>query len=158
VTVLRFLKDVAKRFGQYVLMVIGGVSVFMTLALVVGYLPYSDRPGPGWYGWFEGAAIEDLWHNMPYVLGFATLAAWTALFYVLPVVVLMRLLARARVRQWLLGVLGALVTAMLTFPVVAGAGWYISIGVVPVLVGAILGAGFGATILAQKHEAPATAR
>jgi len=158
VTALRFLKDVAKRFGQYVLIVIGGVSVFMTLALVVGYLPFSDRPGPGWYGWFEGAAIEDLWRIMPYVLGFATFAAWLAVFYILPVVLLMRLLAHARVRQWLLGVLGALVTAILTFSVVAGAGWYISIGIVPVLVGVVLSAGFGATILAQKHEAPGTAQ
>ena len=38
--------------------VIGGVATFMAAGMLLGYLPYSDRPGPGWYG--PGATVRSL--------------------------------------------------------------------------------------------------
>jgi hypothetical protein len=42
---LRFLKAVA----LYLATVVGGVTLFLIFAPLFGYLPYSDRPGPGWF-------------------------------------------------------------------------------------------------------------
>lgn len=143
----QLVRETVYAFARYLLIVIGGVCAFMFLALAAGYLPFSDRPGPGWYGWFDGAAIEDLWASAPYIFGFATLAVWGALLYMMPFVVVVRLLARTRTRRSILAALGGLVSAIITFWVVCGAGWYIAIGLAPVVVGTGLGAVFGGLVL-----------
>jgi len=46
------LKNSLKQFGQHLLfgslIILGGLFLYMTIALAFGYLMYSDRPGPGW--------------------------------------------------------------------------------------------------------------
>jgi hypothetical protein len=57
------LKNSLRQFGLHLLfgllIILGGLFVYLIFAIAVGYLPYSDRPGPGWYkkrfgiGWDE---------------------------------------------------------------------------------------------------------
>lgn len=48
-----------KSLALYLLGAVGGTVTFLSLAPVVGYLPYSDRPGPGCLGSFS--AVN--WHE-----------------------------------------------------------------------------------------------
>src|ERR1700674_315761 len=36
--------------GIYIGFVVGGTLLVLVGSSVIGYLPYSDRPGPGWHG------------------------------------------------------------------------------------------------------------
>src|SRR5437899_2060338 len=44
------LRDYALAVGWYVALIVVGLVVTLTVSSAVGYLPYSDRPGPGWIG------------------------------------------------------------------------------------------------------------
>ena len=46
----RFIRGYAIAVGLFLLVIVGSMITTLTLASAVGYLPYSDRPGPGWYG------------------------------------------------------------------------------------------------------------
>ena len=45
-----FAKDLIRSLTLYCLIVAGGTALLLFVASAVGYLPYSDRPGPGWHG------------------------------------------------------------------------------------------------------------
>ena len=47
----------------YVLVVIGGTVAFLCIAPIFGYLGYSDRPGPGWFGHFPAVTWSEFRDN-----------------------------------------------------------------------------------------------
>lgn len=155
------LRRILKTFGQYALVVVGGLTAFMILSPVVGYLPYSDRPGPGWYGFFPTFTLAELWDLTVYMAGFTSFVLWTAVFYITPLIVLTRVAERLGVRSGAVRVVGATAMGVMTWWIVCGVGWFIAIGLVPVIVATLLAIVFGVWLLpskAGKHEAPETAR
>jgi hypothetical protein len=45
--VRRLIQDLVKSVACYALVITGGQVCFLSVAPVLGYLPYSDRPGAG---------------------------------------------------------------------------------------------------------------
>lgn len=124
--------------------VAGGITVFLALSPVFGYLAYSDRPGPGWYGGIG-------WAQMPAVVaGALDFGAFFSLLFLIPATVallatrsLERVIRRKRVR--LAG--GALVSGAVAGYLTMGAGWYISAGSALLVLGAALGVAAGVLVL-----------
>jgi hypothetical protein len=65
----RIIFDVLRVFCRYAVIVIGGTCLFLIVVQLVGYLPCSDRPGPGWYGLFPKITLADCWTCCPLSLG-----------------------------------------------------------------------------------------
>jgi hypothetical protein len=55
--------------------IVFGTAVFMFLCQFVGFLPYSDRPGPGFYGWFPLRSLSEIGEAAWFQLSFALFAA-----------------------------------------------------------------------------------
>ena len=145
---LAYLKSVAKYLG----FVVGGITLFLILAPVVGYLPYSDRPGPGWHGTFPGLSPREFVANTGAMLEYGL---FLAILFVIPgaVAVLVirgaeRLVPR---REWRRA-LGALVGALFAGYWMLGAGWYIAAGLPLLILAVILGGVAGAWFLTRPVE------
>lgn len=139
----RVVGDLIRTVGDYLLLVLWGTVGVLVLCTLVGYLPYSDRPGPGWYGVGETASLSAVWLFLSWA-GFAAL-------YVAPVGLMLfvgtRILQLIRCPRWLIRVIGALASGYLSLYSIAGMGWYISIAAVPVYAAGVLGCAFGAFLL-----------
>ena len=156
-----FLRRILKTFAQYALVVVGGLTAFMILSPIVGYLPYSDRPGPGWHAFFPAFTLTELWHLTVYMTGFASFVLWAAVLYITPVIVLTRVVERFGVRLGVVRAVGATAMGVMTWWIVCGVGWFIAIGLVPVIVATVLAIAYGWWLLptmGQKYEAPGSAR
>jgi hypothetical protein len=137
----RLLRSYLIAIGLYLLVVGGGVVITLTLSSAVGYLPYSDRPGPGWHE--PSLSVS----QMAYYFSWATLLALPSLMWgtaVFGFVLLLRFLGGPNI---LIRVLGGLCAATVSLVVVADAGWYIAIAAFPIWVSAALGAVWGAALL-----------
>jgi hypothetical protein len=140
----KFALSLAKTIVVYALMICGGTFLLLVFSSLVGFLPYSDRPGPGWYNWLETA---------PDLATLRFFFSWTLLLlpYCLVIGFLLflgaSLLALLKAPRWLIGLLGALASGYLSLYVVLGIGWYIAIAAFPVLGAGVLGLLFGAAIL-----------
>src|SRR5438270_9914662 len=66
----QILRASFEQFGQHLLfgslIILGGLFLYMTIVISIGYLPYSDRPGPGWYKKPFGIS----WDEMTYIGSF----------------------------------------------------------------------------------------
>jgi hypothetical protein len=145
--------DLLKSVGLYLLVVVGGLFCFLSLAPVFGYLPYSDRPGPGWFGRFPGVTWSDFWSGFMFFLGWVALLVPYAVVAGLLLFVIARLLERFRVPRIAVAVVAALLAGFVSGYIVAGIGWYISIAAPPVYFAMILGIVFGAWLLPRKTGA-----
>jgi hypothetical protein len=130
---LRFVKSVA----LYLATVVGGVTLFLIFAPLFGYLPYSDRPGPGWFAQFPALSWGQFWSNAWGMLGYGL---FLAILFLIPaglgvllIMGLERVVSHSLTRRGL----AALVAAVAAGWWMLGAGWYISAGM-PLLVAAIL--------------------
>jgi hypothetical protein len=127
----------------YALFLAGGTFLLLVVVSTIGYLPYSDRPGPGWYA----AHIPNL-QEVGYYASWAT-------FFVGPFALLWGILLFALVRalgwlatpRWLVRTIAAVFAFFLSLLGLASAGWYIAIAGVVVYGGAAIGSLFGGWIL-----------
>lgn len=151
---LRGLWAFAKSVALYLGIVAGGLTVFLIFAPLFGYLPYSDRPGPGWFGSFPALGWTEFWSN---ALGMAGFGLFIAILIALGgaiVVGIIRLTERFHAPILAVRVGGAALSAVVTAYFVMGAGWYISLGLPAWIVAVALGALAGGWFLPQRASPP----
>jgi hypothetical protein len=140
------LQSVVKAFmsctGLYCLVLLGGILLLLVGCALVGYLPYSDRPGPGW-----GAPHLPGWEEIRFYMGWEFLVVPVLLFWGTIFFAFARLIAWLRVPRWLLGLSAGILCGLLSLVVTAGVGWYISIAAFPVYGAGVLGLLFGCVVL-----------
>jgi hypothetical protein len=143
--------DLLRSSWRYVALVLGGTSASLIVARVVGYLPYSDRPGPGWYGLFAGATLEGVVRSTGFVLGWALFAIPFSIFAILPTLSAVRIFEWAGFPRVLNVSIGAGVGAVGTLYLVLGMGWYIALDSYTPWLSAFLGAVYGALLLPRRR-------
>lgn len=136
-----FLKDWARSVGWYLAVLAVGLVVTLTVSSAVGYLPYSDRPGPGW------TEPSFSLRQVGYYLSWASLLLIPSAIYGSALFGYHRLLRCLGAPLLLVRVVGGAAAGILSFYTAAGVGWYISMAPFPAWVGAALGALWGAALL-----------
>lgn len=109
---------------SYCLMVSASAVLLLLICSAVGYLPYSDRPGPGW------GSIEP---HFPVLQEIKYFSSWALLL--LPVCYFMGTVLFSfmvwirwlRTPTWLVRILCGICCSGLSMLAVAAAGWYIAI-------------------------------
>ena len=142
---VRFFRSLA----LFLLVVVGGVTLFLILAPLFGYLPYSDRPGPGWYGRFPAMGWSEFRASSWDMLGFGLF-----LGIVFPVpgaagVLLIRAFECAVRNRTARRGAATLIAALAAGWWILGAGWYISAGLPLLVLATLLGAVMGGALLAS---------
>lgn len=152
--VKRFAKDLVKSVALYCLTVAGGTVLLLLVLSGIGYLPYSDRPGPGWHA----AHIPTL-REIGFYLSFGTFFLVTlSLFWGVALFLFARCLGWLSAPRPLVAVSGAIAAGFVTCMGVAGAGWYIAIAAFPVYAAGILGLLFGALLLPRFADIRSSSR
>lgn len=122
------------------------VDLFLNLLLLVinciGYLPYSDRPGPGWQAPHFPQKSE-----IGFFIGFALYIAVPALIYALVQGILGLIYGLCSFPRWLIRVCGGLTGFVSTGLLMASAGWMIAISALGVYIAAGSGLMWGVLIL-----------
>ena len=149
----RFFVSVA----QYVMVVVGGTVFVLIGSQFIGYLPYSDRPGPGWIGAFPVRSISEVIGVIGFAFSFGTWCVVPATIYGSIIVAIARFLEWLKVRRWIVGTSCGLLAGFVSQFVIGGVGWLIAIGWVPVIGAAILGVLYGAWLLPRRQNQPAPA-
>ena len=150
---LRGLWSFVKSVALYLGVVAGGLTVFLILAPLFGYLPYSDRPGPGWHGSFPALGWADFWANAVQMASFGIFIALLIALGGAIVVGIIRLTERFHAPLLAVRVGGAILSALVTAYFVMGAGWYIALGLPAWIVSILLGALAGGWFL-PRHASP----
>jgi len=121
------LKSLVRRFAGTTLLFSGvvgvGTSGILLASSCIGYLPYSDRPGPGW----RSQAHWPTWGEIATYFGFAPWFAYFCLFFGLGLFGLSIVLGFASVPRWLSRILGAILSAAAALLSIASAGWYLAL-------------------------------
>ncbi len=127
----------------YAVVLGGGVFVLLVVTSAVGYLPYSDRPGPGWFS-PHLPGLQELGFFGSWVFFFVGPFAllWGAILFVF-----IRVLGWLGAPKPLLRILGGLFAAALGLLGIASAGWYIAISSVGVYGGGVVGLLYGVFLL-----------
>jgi hypothetical protein len=139
----RFVFDWVISLALFVAAIALGTFLFLVGASAIGFLAYSDRPGPGWMrsGSFSWAEISFFlgWEQLLilYFLPFAGAALFP----------FARTLGWLSSPRWLVRVFGALFSGFAGFLSVAAAGWYIAVSEYPVYAAGLCGIVYGALIL-----------
>jgi hypothetical protein len=127
-TVPPVLKELAKEWWKILWIYAAIVSVSAVLILLissaVGYLPYSDRPGPGWS---HISPHVPAFEEIRYFSGWAVLLLPMCFFNGSLLFVFMAWLKWLSAPAWLARILGGLFSAAFGILAVAAAGWYIAI-------------------------------
>ena len=143
-----------KNFAKHILwgsvVILGGLFLYMVISEAVGYLPYSDRPGPGWYRGKVSIAAPDL----SYISGFILFLGLYLLVWLIIVFLLFRLLRLIGYNRILFAILGGIIIGAVTFYLTLGAGWYIALDGSTVSVGALLGTIYGSTLFPKFLKPP----
>ena len=129
-TLIRF----AKHLLWGLLIILGDLFFYMVVVQAIGYLPYSDRPGPGWH---DGLFFS--WSQISYIGGFIGLLGIYILAELVVVYLLFRLFRFIGFNRMVYGVLGGLLIGFLTAYITMGIGWYIAIDGSSVIVVGLLG-------------------
>lgn len=140
------MKQTLTKFAKHLLLgllvILGGLFLYMIVVQIIGYLPYSDRPGSGWYK--DDLSIS--WNEINYIWGFI----WFLGIYILAELILVyglfRLFTLIGYNRTVYATLGGLIIGFLTFYSTLGIGWYIAIDSSSVIAGGILGMLYGATL------------
>jgi hypothetical protein len=124
---IQTLKSLGRRFAGTTLLfsiiVSVGTSIVLFVSSCIGYLPYSDRPGPGWWGSVHWPS----WAEFSIYIGFAPWFAYSCLFFGLGLFGLSLVLGAATTPRWLNRILGGAISAMAGGLAVLGAGWYLAL-------------------------------
>jgi hypothetical protein len=122
--------SLAARFAGTTLLfsvVIGvGTSLVLLVSSCIGYLPYSDRPGPGWWG----KPHFPSWTEVATYFGFAPWFAYGCLYFGLGLFVLSLALGVASTPRWLNRLIGGFIAAIAAMFAVAAAGWYLALAAI----------------------------
>jgi hypothetical protein len=153
---LRHLLDFVLSVGLYVLVVVGGTVAFLCLAPVFGYLGYSDRPGPGWYGRFPAITWAEFVENARLMFGWAKLFVWHSFLFGSLIVLLARGLEWMRLERYAVASVCAGASIFFTGFLMLAAGWYISLGEAPFYFSILLAVLFGAVLLPKRRVAKPT--
>lgn len=144
-----------KKFGKHLLfgtlIILGGLFLYMIFTISIGYIPYSDRPGSGWYDKDFGIS----WNEISAVLGFIIFLGIYIISSLAIVYLLFRLLRLIGYNRVVFKILGGLVIGILSSYWTMGIGWYIAIDGSTVIVGGILGLIYGSTLFPkylQPHK------
>lgn len=144
--------DFLKSLAQYLGFVAGGVTLFLIFAPVVGYLPYSDRPGPGWHGTFPALSVREFIANTGAMLEYGL---FLAVLFVIPgafgVLVIRGVERVVRTLTWR-RVLATLIGALIAGYWMLSAGWYISAGAPLHVLSIVLGGIAGAWLLTRPAK------
>jgi len=151
----RWAIDLLRMEGLYLLIVVGGTLSFLVLAPVFGYLPYSDRPGPGWFGKFPALSWAEFRNEVGFQFGWSILLLPYAAGCGLILFVVVRVLEQFRAPHIAVSVIAALLSGLVSGYVVAGIGWYIAIAAAPVYLALLLGLLFGGLLLPRRRMASA---
>jgi hypothetical protein len=116
-----------------------GTSVVLLLASCIGYLSYSDRPGPGWQTRIHWPA----WGEAGVYLGFAPWFAYFCLIMGLALFVLALILGWMSTPKWLNRILGGIFSALTGSLAVTGAGWYLALAPIGTYAAMALGLLYG---------------
>lgn len=141
---VRFTRDWSVCLALYDLVVFLSVVALLLGCSAVGYLPYSDRPGPGW---------GNVPAHMPGLDEIKYFASWGIL--VIPMCTLSGSflflltvwLGWFGVPKWLIRLSGGLIWGFLAVLATTAAGWYIAISVVPCDGAGLAAMIFGAIVL-----------
>ncbi|MGD0908358.1 MAG: hypothetical protein ABSA96_12300, partial [Candidatus Acidiferrales bacterium] len=140
----RFLFDWVKSLGLYAVVVAAGTLLFLVGSSIVGYLAYSDRPGPGW-----GRGIFS-WDELKFFIGWLPLLIYFLLYLGVALFPFASLLNWFRSPRWLLRVFGGLFAGTAALIGVLAAGWYIAISQYPALAGGLSGVIYGTLLLPRR--------
>lgn len=140
---MRLLKSLGRRFVGTALLFSGLVSIGTSLVLLlsscVGYLPYSDRPGPGWWGRVHWPS----WGEFTNYIEFAPWFAYFCIYFGLGLFGLSLVLGVASTPRWLNRLLGGVIAAMAGGLAVSGAGWYLALAAIGPYAAVVCGLGYG---------------
>ena len=137
---------------MFAVVVASGTFLFLVSSTIVGFLPYSDRPGPGW-----GRAAFS-WREVSFFVGWLPLLIYPLLFLGLALFPFAWLLGWFRAPRWLLRVFGAVFSGFAALIAVLAGGWYIAISQSAALAAALAGMIYGAVVLPLFSGAPRSGR
>jgi hypothetical protein len=141
----QFVKGWFKTVGVYSLLVSASAVLLLLGASALGYLPYSDRPGPGW-----GSVAPHLpgLDELGYFSGWAAILLLPMCYFFGSLLfIFLAWIGWLKAPVWLLRAIAGVFCAGLSILSVAAAGWYIAIAAfVPCSVG-FFGLIFGALAL-----------
>jgi hypothetical protein len=123
--------------------IVFGTALFMFVCEFVGFLPYSDRPGPEFYGWFPMRSLTDIGTAAWFQLSFALFAAPFFAMYAVPALAFFFAVRLTAINRWFVAVPAALVFGFLALYIMAAMGWYIAISGAAVVAAGVLGIVFG---------------
>jgi hypothetical protein len=123
-----------------------GTSALLAIINLVGYLPYSDRPGPGWQGfhWPSSAMLEQ---TLGFFVGWIPMLAVTCLYFGLGLALLGLLFQWLSLPRSLVRLLGAVLAGCAAALATAAAGWYIALGEIGAALGLLCGVVWGVFVL-----------
>jgi len=146
--VYRFIRQYLMAVATYLTVVPGGVVATLALASAVGYLPYSDRPGPGWHHTSLSLA------QLSYYLSWATFLIVPSLCWVTGIFLWLKLVHLLGTPRPVTRLLGGAVAGAFSLVLILAIGWYISIAELPIDVGGLLGAVWGAALAPRYLGSP----
>jgi hypothetical protein len=140
---MRLVKSLGRGFAGTALLFSGlvgiGTSLVLLLSSCLGYLPYSDRPGPGWWGRLHWPS----WTEFATYMGFAPWFAYSCLYFGAGLFALSLVLGSASAPRWLNRLLGGMVAAVAAGLAVLGAGWIFALAAIGADSALILGLLYG---------------
>lgn len=142
--------DAAMTALRFSAVLAGGITVFLMVAPLFGYLPYSDRPGPGWYGRFPTMSLEQFAEHALNMLGHGLFLALLLPIPALMVVGIVRVCEAWFGRGGAMPAVGALVGGLVGGLWMLMAGWYISAGAPLFSLAVVLGALAGGAVAPRR--------
>ena len=124
---MQLLKSLGRGFAGTALLFSAFVSIGTSLVLLVsscvGYLSYSDRPGPGWWGRVHWPS----WVEFVNYIQFAPAFAYFCLFFGLGLFAFSLVLGIVSTPRWLNRLLGGVIAALAAGLAVMAGGWYFAL-------------------------------
>jgi hypothetical protein len=129
-------------FGTYVIAADFLPNLLLLLINCIGYLPYSDRPGPGWQAPHLPQKSE-----LSFFFGFALYLGIPTVLYGLGQTLLAFVYEVCSLPRWLVRILGATLGFLAAGLLMGGAGWMIAISALGVYVAAGCGLFWGLLVM-----------
>jgi hypothetical protein len=140
---VRQILGLGQAVGFFLLLVTGMPLLAMVIMAFVGYLPYSDRPGPGWYGLRLALSVRELRLFVDW-WAFTAIAAMPAAAVLF---VFHRALRAIRTPRWLSASVCGVASLFVSMYLLLAAGWYIALSLVFVVLAGLTGLVYGTLLL-----------